>query len=72
MISLLAELLDKLFFMSVLLPGLHYYVSPVKVDDCTSFSLPLPLIVSFKHLVQVALLAQDKHLIIIDLKKLLF
>ena len=70
MISLLAELLDKLFFMSVLLPCLHYNVSPVKVDDGTSFSLPLALIVSFKHPVQIALLAQDKHLIIIDLKEL--
>ena len=57
MISLLAELLDKLFFMSVLLPGLHYYVSPVKVYYGTSFSLPLALIERFKHLVQVALLA---------------
>ena len=70
MISLLAELLDKFFFMSVLLPGLHNDVGPVKVDDGTSFPLPLALIVSFKHLVQVPLLAQDEHLIIIDLKKL--
>ena len=57
--------------MSVLFPGLHYDVGPVKVDDGTSFPLPLALIERFKHLVQVALLAQNKHLIIIDLKKLL-
>ena len=71
MISLLAELPDKFFFMSVLLPGLHYDVGPVKVNNSTSFSLPLALIVSLKHFVQVPLLAQDKHLIIVNLKKLL-
>ena len=68
---MLTELLDKFFFMSVLFPGLHYDVGPVKVDDGTSFPLPLTLVVSFKHLVQVPLLAQDHHLIIVDLKKFL-
>ena len=56
-ISLLPELLDELFVMSVLLPGLHHDVGPVKVDDGASFSLPLALIVSLHPLVQVPLLA---------------
>ena len=68
-VSLLAELPDELLIVSVLFPSLHDCVHSVKVDNCTSFSLPLTLVKLGQHPVKIPLFAQDDHLTVVNLEQ---
>lgn len=66
-VSLLAELPGKLLVDREVLPRLHHSVNSVEVYDGFSFSFPLSLIELCQHLVEVLLLAQDEHLVVVNL-----
>ena len=64
-VSLRSELPYQLLVVRELLPSLHDHVQSVKVDDCSSLSFSHTLVVFVQHFMQVALLAQDLHLMVV-------